>query len=89
MIKPELFYLERLEDESGISGTGIVAVGVKLPSGKVVIEWTTFTSSIGIYNNIEQCEELHGHGGKTRIVMGLPPEKEEPKKKRTRKKKAT
>ena len=65
------FYLQRNEDESGISGTGIVARGVVLPSGQVVMEWLTFTSSINIYHNIQQVEEVHGHGGKTVLVWGV------------------
>ena len=75
------FFLQRNEDESGISGTGIVARGVVLPSGQVVIEWLTFTSSINIYHNIQQVEEVHGHGGKTVLVWGTPQEKKKGKKK--------
>ena len=33
------FRLVREEDESGVSGTGVVAVGVEFPSGAVVFEW--------------------------------------------------
>lgn len=74
------FYLERLEDETGISGTGIIARGVVLPSGQVVMEWLTFTSSINIYHNINQVEEVHGHGGKTLLKYGTPKEKKGKKK---------
>lgn len=75
MTKIEHFYLKRNEDESGISGTGIVARGVILPSGHCVLEWLTFTSSIAIYKNINDLMEIHSHGGKTEIVMGDPPKK--------------
>lgn len=34
-----VFELERLEDVSGISGTGIVAQGVEFDNGKVCIAW--------------------------------------------------
>lgn len=47
------FYLERLEDESGVSGTGTVAVGVIFPSGKAVMEWTTELSSLAVYDSIQ------------------------------------
>lgn len=77
------FYLERIVDESGISGTGVVARGVVLPSGAVVLEWQTFHSSICIYKNIGDVEAIHGHGGKTILVMGSPTEA---KPKRGRKK---
>lgn len=62
-----LFKLNRLIDETGISGTGIVAEGVCFSSGMCVLQWLTGTSSIAIYNSIESVEEVHGHGGKTVI----------------------
>lgn len=73
------FYLVRIEDETGISGTGLVARGVVFPSGRVVMEWQTFHSSICHYNNINDIEAIHGHNGKTKVVMGAP---KEPKKKK-------
>lgn len=67
------FYLERIEDIHGKSGTGIVARGVVLPSGACVMEWLTFHSSICIYKNIEDVEKIHGHEGRTKIILGDPP----------------
>lgn len=66
------FYLNRVEDETGISGTGVVARGVILPSGAVVLEWQTFHSSICLYKNIGDVEQIHGHNGKTIVIMGSP-----------------
>jgi len=66
------FWLKRIEDETGISGTGMVARGVILPSGAVVMEWQTFHSSICLYKNIGDVEEIHGHNGKTLVIMGNP-----------------
>jgi hypothetical protein len=80
------FHLVRIEDESGISGTGIVARGVVLPSGAAVLEWQTFHSSVCLYKNIGDVEAIHGHGGKTQLVMGPPPEATK-KPKRSKKKK--
>ena len=79
-VKP--FYLDRKEDETGVSGTGTVAIGAILPSGHCVMEWLTFTSSIAIYKNINDLIEIHGHEGKTRVVMGHPPVKKTNKKKK-------
>jgi hypothetical protein len=65
------FHLKRKVDESGVSGTGIVAVGVVLPSKRCVIEWTskrTQANSLGIYDNMEDVEAVHGHEGATEIV---------------------
>jgi hypothetical protein len=66
------FHLIRVVDETGISGTGMVARGVILPSGAVVMEWQTFHSSICHYKNITDVEAIHGHNGKTILVMGPP-----------------
>jgi len=63
------FYLQREEDVSGTSGTGVVARGIILPSGKAVLEWTTFHTSVALYNNIQDVELIHGHGGKTKVVL--------------------
>lgn len=88
------FYLLRKEDESGVSGTGIVAIGAVLPSGQCVLEWLTFTSSIAIYKNIDAVQEIHGHGGKTEVVLGDPPDEHksdnsEPTKKQRRTRKSS
>lgn len=69
-VKPlQCFYLLREEDISGTSGTGIVAIGSVLPSGKVVLEWCSFHTSVALYNNIQDVEIIHGHDGKTKVVM--------------------
>jgi hypothetical protein len=64
---PELrrFILRRNEDETGTSGTGVVAAGVMFTSGHCVMEWTTTVKSIGVYLSIADVEAIHGHGGKT------------------------
>lgn len=77
------FYLERVQDVNGVSGLGIVARGCILPSGKCVLEWQTFNSSVCIYNNIQDVHTIHNHKGKTKVMMGNPDEKS---KKKTRKK---
>lgn len=61
------FYLERKEDESGVSGTGKVAEGVEFDTGDVVLCWLTSTSSIGVYRNIKAVQAIHGHGGRTTV----------------------
>lgn len=65
----KLFYLQRDIDESGVSGTGKVAEGVILHTGKCVLSWFGAVSSVAIYNNIEELEKIHGHAGKTKIVF--------------------
>jgi len=70
---PEIkcFYLNREVDESGISGTGVVAVGIVFPSGRAVLEWVskrTNANSLGIYEDMDDLQEVHGHKGATKIV---------------------
>lgn len=85
------FYLKRNEDESGVSGTGIVAIGAVLPDGQCVLQWLTFTSSIAIYKNIDAVIDIHGHHGKTQVILGDPPDEQalaEPPKKQRRTRKS-
>jgi len=84
-LKPlQEFHLLRLEDASGVSGLGIVARGVVLETGKCVLYWRTFYSSISIYESLAEVESIHSHGGKTQLVMGCPCQKtkKKPKKKK-------
>lgn len=59
------FYINRKEDETGISGTGVVAEGVEFADGTCVIRWCTDTASTNFYNSTEEMIEIHGHGGRT------------------------
>lgn len=59
------FYLRRLEDETGTSGTGVVAEGVELTNGQVVLHWLTIYSSIAVYPTMKELINIHGHEGKT------------------------
>lgn len=68
------FHLERDVDVHNCSGVGVVAVGVRFPSGNVVIEWQTTPGSLGFFDNIDDLRTVHGHGRKTRIVWDDPAE---------------
>lgn len=68
-IKMKIFYLKRDEDESGISGTGRVAQGFIFDNGKVAVSWLSEHPSVTIYDNIGEVHAIHGHGGKTEVVM--------------------
>lgn len=63
-----LFQLHRAEDESGVSGVGIVAEGVQFASGKCALSWLTAHTSVAVYDSIETLDAIHGHNGKTRVV---------------------
>lgn len=75
---PRRFELVRDEDESGTSGTGVVAVGVEYPDGSVHMMWRNGENDdLEISENgvafkpaptgVEATVEIHGHGGKTNI----------------------
>ncbi len=62
------FVLERIEDVSKTSGTGIVAEGVEFSDGAVALRWRSHIKSMVFYESLRACESIHGHGGRTRIV---------------------
>ena len=63
--KPKRFWLMRNEDESGVSGQGLVAEGIIFQNGKCALSWLTKYSSVAIYDSIKLVEAIHGHNGKT------------------------
>lgn len=65
MIKFDLF---RDEDPSGISGKGHIATGCIFADGTVAMRWLTRTKTTALYDCVADVFELHGHGGKTRLV---------------------
>jgi len=64
------FHLVRREDQSGVSGTGVVAEGVCFSNGKCVISWLTKYTSVAVYDDIETLIAIHGHDGKTVLRWG-------------------
>lgn len=62
-----LFVLERTEDVSGTSGTGVVAEGVEFSNGTCVLHWLTQLQSVAIYDNLRVLESVHGHDGHTKV----------------------
>lgn len=62
------FYLQRTEDESGVSGTGRVAEGVEFDDGQCAMQWLSHKTSITFFRNIRNLKSIHGHGGKTKVI---------------------
>lgn len=62
-----VFELYRKEDVTGVSGTGVVAVGIMFPNGSVAMQWLGARSSIVIHDNMENVVSVHNHNGKTEI----------------------
>ncbi len=63
------FDLVRVEDASGVSGTGNVAEGVEFTDGTAAMRWRTATASTAIYGSIQQLVDIHGHEGRTKVVF--------------------
>ncbi|MBM0235942.1 hypothetical protein JNW88_00370 [Micromonospora sp. ATA32] len=62
------FELHRDHDVSGVSGTGVVADGVRWPDGSVSIRWRGERPSIVFWHSLADAEQVHGHGGATRFM---------------------
>ncbi len=71
------FQMRRTEDETGVSGVGIVAEGVEFDNGKVALTWLAnplgrafpAVTSVAIYDRMDDVILIHGHGGKTTIEI--------------------
>jgi hypothetical protein len=63
------FRLVRDDDETGISGKGVVAEGVEFSNGMCAMCWLTAMHSVAVYPNVRQLEAIHGHNGRTRVVF--------------------
>ncbi len=62
------FQLHRDADETGISGTGVVAEGIQFTDGVCTLRWTSEYRSTAIYRSIDYVISIHGHNGQTRVV---------------------
>lgn len=59
------FVLNRKEDVSGVSGTGVVVEGVEFSDGTVALRWLGERPSLVFWKNIEDAIGIHGHNGLT------------------------
>lgn len=68
---PRPFVLQRDVDDTGVSGVGIVAEGVEFTDGTVALRWRSAWPSSVVFHErgLEAVAQVHGHGGKTRIVF--------------------
>lgn len=68
------FYLLRLQDVSGVSGTGIVAEGCLFSDGRVALTWTTETAihTMTSFASLDDVRTIHGHNGQTIIAWADP-----------------
>lgn len=65
----KLFHFYRIEDHSGVSGTGPVVEGVQFSNGWCALRWISQRSSIAFYQSLDDVKAIHGHGGRTEIIV--------------------
>jgi hypothetical protein len=63
------FVFLRDDDETGISGTGLVVMGVLYPDGRCHYRWMTEHQTDQMADSLDKLEIIHGHQGRTRIVF--------------------
>ncbi len=63
------FVFLRDEDETGVSGTGLVVMGVLYPDGRCHYRWMTEHQTDQMADSLDKLEIIHGHNGRTRIVF--------------------
>jgi len=61
------FVLERREDVTGTSGTGVVAEGVVFSNGHVAYSWISPLATVTTCQSVDVVERLHGHEGRATI----------------------
>lgn len=66
-LPPRRFVLVRDEDETGISGTGVVAFGVRFHDDVTVTRWNSDVAQTCVWQSFAEVDAVHGHGGRTRI----------------------
>lgn len=66
------FVLNRAKDNTGTSGTGVVAEGICFSNGKVALHWLSHLGAVNVYDSMDVCTTLHGHGGNT-VVEWMDP----------------
>lgn len=63
------FYLLRHEDVHGQSGTGVVAEGIIFDSGLCAMTWLSKYATVTVFDSVTTVHDLHGHEGKTEVVI--------------------
>jgi hypothetical protein len=54
-----IFKMVRNGDETGVSGTGVVADGIEFPNGMVSVCWRSKTPSVNVYRSFVEFKHVH------------------------------
>jgi hypothetical protein len=73
------FKLYRQTDKTGVSGTGLVAIGLEDSLGRVFLTWIVSAKldgaesrpiqTVTIFTSIDDIQALHGHGGASKVEI--------------------
>jgi hypothetical protein len=61
------FRIDRMQDLTGVSGTGCVAQGVVFSDGTTVVRWLGKSPTTTVHPSIESVEAIHLHGGASKL----------------------
>lgn len=61
------FNVNRKKDISGVSGTGLIAEGVRFHDNQVCVSWFGKHQIVEVCKDIETWLAVHGHNGATSI----------------------
>lgn len=64
-----LFALQRDDDPTGMSGTGVIAYGEQLPDGRVLLRWVGPTPSTVVWTSVDDLVHIHSHAGRSRTYV--------------------
>jgi hypothetical protein len=69
----QCYYLNRTEDRTGNSGTGLVAEVAHFDDGFAVVHWDSRTNALNVtsttvYTSLDDLMRVHGHDGATVLV---------------------
>jgi L-alanine-DL-glutamate epimerase-like enolase superfamily enzyme len=65
--KHRRFVLLRETDDTGFSGTGAVAEGIRWGDGTVAVRWLSEHASTVVWPDLDSALAVHGHDGSTRL----------------------
>jgi hypothetical protein len=73
-LMPRRFLLDRLVDVSGVSGTGVVAEGVRWSDGTAALRWHGGWQTVSIWDSVDAVLAVHGNEGAT-VLRWLDPDR--------------
>ena len=63
------FYLLRHKDVHDNTGIGVVAEGIIFDSGMCAMTWLSNHPTVTVFDKIVTVKKVHGHGGRTEVII--------------------